>query len=131
MAEFDVKTISCSSKITAKIEVNIGSLDREYNYNGNDNELAIEKTFTIDSGNGSKYTANFFICDILGQDKFLVISIPGGQKLVCGINMVLYGTITQKLEIEFESSPGSCFKFSDGDFKGKIKSLKAHYTEKV
>ena len=53
MAEFDIKTISCSSKIKAKIEVNISSLEREYN----GNELEFEKIFAIDSGKGTKYTA--------------------------------------------------------------------------
>ena len=50
MAEFEVKTISCSSKITAKIEVNFGSLEREYKGNklNYENDKIIGKTITID-----------------------------------------------------------------------------------
>ena len=60
MATFDVKTISCSSKITVKIEVNMDSLEREYK----GNILKFGKTFAIDSGKGSNYTGlwlSFFL----------------------------------------------------------------------
>ena len=43
MAEFNVKTISYSSEITAIIELNIGSLEREYK----GNELDFAKTFVF------------------------------------------------------------------------------------
>ena len=56
MAEFDV---SCSSKIKAKIEVNMGSLEGEYK----GNKLNFERAFTIDSGKGSNYNAQIKICD--------------------------------------------------------------------
>ena len=59
MATFDVKTISCSSKITAKIEVNMDSLEREYK----ENKLNFQKTFAIDSGKGSNYTGHIAIYD--------------------------------------------------------------------
>ena len=59
MAEFDVKTISRSSKIKAKIEVNMGSLEGEYK----GNKLNFERAFTIDSGKGSNYNAQIKICD--------------------------------------------------------------------
>ena len=59
MAEFDVKTISWSSKIKAKIEVNMGSLEGEYK----GNKLNFERAFTIDSGKGSNYNAQIKICD--------------------------------------------------------------------
>ena len=59
MAEFDVKTISRSSKIKAKIEVNMGSLEQEYK----GNKLNFERAFTIDSGKGSNYNAQIKICD--------------------------------------------------------------------
>ena len=51
MAEFNVKTISWSSKITAKIELNIGSLECEYK----GNELDFVKKIYIDSGKGSNF----------------------------------------------------------------------------
>ena len=59
MAEFDVKTISCSSIIKAKIKVNMGSLEGEYK----GNKLNFERAFTIDSGKGSNYNAQIKICD--------------------------------------------------------------------
>ena len=59
MAEFDVKTISWSPKIKAKIEVNMGSLEGEYK----GNKLNFERAFTIDSGKGSNYNAQIKICD--------------------------------------------------------------------
>ena len=57
MEEFNVKTISCSSKITAKIELNIGSLECEYK----GNELDFKKKIYIDSGKGSNFAALILI----------------------------------------------------------------------
>ena len=72
MAEFNVKTISCSSKITAKIELNIGSLECEYK----GNKLDFKKKIYIDSGKGSNFPAVIFISAREFQDfgKFKYIS---------------------------------------------------------
>ena len=98
MADFNVKTISSSSKITSKIEVNIDSLEREYK----GNELSFFKTFKIDSGNGSHYFARMWIRDY-GQpkqvklsgymsknhQKRLQIDVADVQKAKCDINITI------------------------------------------
>ena len=97
MAELDVKTISCSSKITAKIEVNIGSLECEY-YG---KELSFQKNLTIDSGKGSKYSAKIGIFDFgVGRTKFFQLSIDDVLKLdYCDMNILLNGKIRKNFEI--------------------------------
>ena len=83
MAEFDIKTISCSSKIKAKIEVNIGSLESEYN----GDKLQFEKIFAIDSGKGTKYTAVLRILDFGSISKSVIsFFIADVQKLEIELN---------------------------------------------
>ena len=125
MAEFDVKTISCSSKITAKIEVNISSLEHEYD----GNKLEYRKIFTIDSGKGSNYTAKLYIYDF-GQQKQLqyaggdlspfhqkgfTISIAEAQKLYLEVDtkIVSSETISKNFRKGFA---GTC-SFLDGERK--------------
>ena len=150
MAEFEVKTISCSSKITAKIEVNISSLDGEYN----GNKLEFRKIFTIDSGKGTNYTARLWIEDS-GQpqqvqyasgemsefhQKSFCLTIADVQKVDFDVNIAFSETISKK----FSGSvlTGNSFFFDEGkkrygcgfywildDFiTGKIKSFKGDFT---
>ena len=106
MADFNVKTISSSSKITSRIEVNIDSLEREYK----GNELNFFKTFKIDSGNGSHYFARMWIRDY-GQpkqvklsgymsknhQKRLQIDVADVQKAKCDINITISEKIVKKI----------------------------------
>ena len=147
MAEFDVKTISCSSKITAKIEVNISSLEREYN----GNELEFEKIFAIDSGKGTKYTAALKIWDFhlmhLGLPRKSVISflIADVQKLKIELNGAFSetnfkvssdtaATLTQRPDLDGEKERKGCgFEWRwdprwDDLIPGKIKSFKGDIT---
>ena len=124
MAEFDVKTISCSSKITAKIEVNISSLEHEYD----GNKLEYRKIFTIDSGKGSNYTAKFCIYDF-GQQKQLryaggdlspfhqkgfTISIAEAQTLYLELDTKIVSSET--ISKNFRGNAGTC-SFLDGERK--------------
>ena len=52
MAEFNDETVSCTSKIKAKITIKMDSLDREYKRG----KLFITKAITIDAKNGSNYS---------------------------------------------------------------------------
>ena len=102
MADFNVKTISSSSKITSKIEVKIDLLEREYK----GNELNFLRTFKIFSGNGSHYFARIIITDygqkkqvkfstgdMLNHQKRLQIDVAGVLKAKCDINI----TISEKI----------------------------------
>ena len=138
MAVFDVITISCSSKIRAKIEANIGSLEREYV----GNKLAIEKRLTIDSGNGSKYNFKIGIRDLgVGRSKVFQLFIDDVEKLECEMKMILNGTISKNLKFylfetsiiisldgELTGEKGKRFKLSAGELTEKIKSVKADIT---
>ena len=123
MAEFDVKTISCSSKITAKIKVNISSLEHEYD----GNKLEYRKIFTIDSGKGSNYTAKLDIYDF-GQQKQVPypsgdisrshqkgfgISVADVQKLCLDTKIVFNETISKNFHIK---NAGKC-SFLHGERK--------------
>ena len=89
MAEFDIKTISCSSKIKAKIEVNIGSLESKYN----GNQLDFRKCFIIDSGKGTKYNAKLRFLDFeYSQRRGICFLIEDVQKLEIELNGAFSGT---------------------------------------
>ena len=132
MAVFDVKTISCSSKITAKIEANIDSIEREYD----GNELAIEKRLTIDSGNGSKYNFKISIHDFgVGRSKIFCLMSDDVKKLECKMKTILNGTISKNMIFypPYDNSrfSGPCrwpCKLSAGELTEKIKSIKADIT---
>ena len=150
MAEFDVKTISCTSKITVKIEVNIGSLEHEYD----GNELDFGKIFTIDSGKGTNYTAKLRIHDF-GQpmqvqyasgewsefhQKGFGLTIADVQKVDLDINIAFSETIFEKFS--GSDSMGKAFFFHgckerygcgihlnlDDFITGKFKSFKGEIT---
>lgn len=122
----------------AKIEANIGSLEREYV----GNELAIEKRLTIDSGNGSKYNFKIGIRDFgEGRSKCFQLFIDDVEKLECEMKMILNGTISKNLKFypfetsimisldgELNGEKGKRFKLSAGELTGKIKSVKADIT---
>ena len=132
MAVFDVITISCLSKIRAKIDANIGSLEREYV----GNELAIEKRLTIDSGNGLKYNFKISIHDFgVGQSKIFCLISDDVKKLECKMKTILNGTISKNLIFypPYDNSRfnGPCrwpCKLSAGELTEKIKSIKADIT---
>ena len=132
MAVFVVKTISCSSKIRAKIEANIDSLEREYV----GNELAIEKRLTIDSGNGLKYNFKISIHDFgVGQSKIFCLISDDVKKLECKMKTILNGTISKNLifyppydNSRFNGPCGWPCKLSAGELTEKIKSIKADIT---
>ena len=107
MAEFNVKTVSCSSKITAKIELNIVSLEREYigcvvNTIGNTinkNELNFKKYFDIDSGKGSTFAAGFFIQSISRSSlSFGFRILHGVQKMEYQMDLVINEIISKSLK---------------------------------
>ena len=76
MAEFNVKTISCASKITAKIELNIDSLDCEYKNLGLSYEqLDFRKKIHIDSGKGSNFDAEIHIASISSSTLMFAIRV--------------------------------------------------------
>ena len=76
MAEFNVKTISCTSKITAKIELNIDSLDCEYKNLGLSYEqLDFKKKIHIDSGKGSNFNAEIHIASISSSTLMFAIRV--------------------------------------------------------
>ena len=76
MAEFNVKTISCTSKITAKIELNIDSLDCEYKNLGLSYEqLDFKKKIHIDSGKGSNFDAEIHIASISSSTLMFAIRV--------------------------------------------------------
>ena len=143
MAEFDIKTISCSSKIKAKIEVNIGSLESEYN----GDKLQFEKIFAIDSGKGTKYTAVLRILDFGSISKSLLsFIICDVQKLKIELNgafsetnsntftyfkkcsNICYYTENPLLDGEKERYGCGFACFLDDHIPGKIKSFKGDIT---
>jgi len=76
MAEFIVKTISCTSKITAIIELNIDSLDCEYKNLGLSYEqLDFKKKIHIDSGKGSNFDAEIHIASISSSTLMFAIRV--------------------------------------------------------
>ena len=77
MAEFNVKTISCTSKITAIIELNIDSLDCEYkNVAGlSFEQLDFKKKIHIDSGKGSNFDAEIHISSITSSTFMFAIRV--------------------------------------------------------
>ena len=76
MAEFNVKTISCTSKVTAKIELNIDSLDCEYKNLGLSYEqLDFKKKIHIDSGKGSNFDAEIHIASISSSTLMFAIRV--------------------------------------------------------
>ena len=106
MAEFDIKTISCSSKIKAKIEVNIGSLESKYN----GNQLDFRKCFIIDSGKGTKYNAKL---------RFLDFEYTQRRGIICFLIEDV-----QKLEIELNGAfSGTNFKVSSDKYINKLDFL--------
>ena len=133
MAEFNVKTISCSSKITAKIELDIISLEQEYK----GNKLDFEKTFDIDSGKGSYFAATILILSIEGAPTRFVFGFDHlVQKMEYQIDLVINGKISSSES--FKSGPlnlkgteilardktdGAAFHF-DIDVPKKVQSLK-------
>ena len=103
MAEFNVKTISRSSKIKAKIEVNMGSLEGEYK----GNKLNFERAFTIDSGKGSNYNAQIKICDHRIENKSCAYLSRPHRK---AIYFVIDGIQRADIVINLSFDPGSaCF----------------------
>lgn len=124
MAEFEVKTISCSSKITAKIEVNISSLDGEYN----GNKLDFRKKFIIDSGKGTNYAARLWIVDY-GQpqqvqyssgkmsefhQKRFCLTIADAQKVDFDMNIVFSESETISEKFSGSNLTGKSFFFDEG-----------------
>ena len=149
MAEFNVKTVSCTSKITAKIEVNIGSLEREYK----GNKLDFEKIFTIDSGKGSVYTGEICIGDFGCQQtikfsnekmsephqKSIQFVIADIQTLRYDMKLVFSGKISKNFNgttgdvawiMENGKKRYGCgqYFFADNIFTGKFKAFKAEIT---
>ena len=149
MAEFNVKTISCSSKIKAKIELNIGSLEQEYKRN----KLDFEKIFAIDSEKGSNYTGRIVIRDTCKpltvrftngtsepHQKYLQFFIAGAKTLDYQMNLDFPETITKQFYGSLEEEKLTYF-IHEGqtlyccamtiildDLIGKFKSLKAVMT---
>ena len=149
MAEFDVETVSCSSKITAKIKLNIHSLLREY---GDDDNLMFVKKIEIDSGNGSNYKGCICIYDWKRPSTLLVggkttkafkkglgIMMADVQKLDYEMKIVFSETISKKFKasiigiptiVDFNNKRFVCEDFITLDkvISGKIKSIKADIT---
>ena len=155
MAEFDVETVSCSSKITAKIRLNIDSLLSEY---GDEDNLNFVKWFEIDSGNGSNYKGIIWIYDrkkptalhlaVGGKttkpfSKGLSILMADVQKLDYEMKIVFSETISKKFKGGIIGIPtiiptipkNNNTRFACEDFitldkviSGKIKSIKADIT---
>ena len=152
MAEFDVETVSCSSKITAKIKLNIGSLLSEY---GDEDTLNFQKQFFIDSGNGSNYEGSIWIHDSTKPSAFqlfyaggketkplkkaLSILIADVQKLDYDMKIVFSETISKRFKGSITGIPTGlktnitsyvCENIITLDkvISGKIKSIKADIT---
>ena len=150
MAEFDVETVSCSSKITAKIKLNIHSLLSEYG--GVEDNLMFVKKIEIDSGNGSNYKGCICIYDtkrpstlpVGGKTtkafkKGLGIMMADVQKLDYEMKIVFSETISKKFKgsiigiptiMENNNKRFVCEDFITLDkvISGKIKSIKADIT---
>ena len=153
MAEFDVETVSCSSKITAKIRLNIDSLSSEYD---DEDNLNFAKLIEIDSGNGSNYKGIIWIYDKKKPSALLVggkttksfkkcfgLKIADVQKLDYEMKIVFSETISKKFKGGIIGIPtiiptipkNNNTRFACEDFitldkviSGKIKSIKADIT---
>ena len=96
MAEFNVKTISCTSKITANIELNMDSLDCEYkNFGLSYEQLDIKKKIHIDSGKGSNFNAEIHIASISSSTLMFAIRVQNMRKYQ--MDLVLNERISKSL----------------------------------